>query len=259
MAWLWLCVALAATPDEAVDLLEQGQATEAVDVFEAAATEVSTAGVASGALHYNLGTAYLAAGDTPRAVAHLRAARVAYPRTGDVSHNLALARSALDGVPEPTEDAPSWTGLVTPVELGLLGLLGLLLGTVGGARAVQRREPSLGFFFVWLLGLTVGGAAVWGHMTQHDLPVLVVVDQEAVVRDVAAVTGLEKHRLPPGSEVRVERRLGAFVLVQDGRGRRGWVPADAGLLVGDTTGLLPSGTGPEPARSTPPATAGASD
>ena len=259
MAWLWLCVALAATPDEAIDLLEQGQAAEAVALLEASAAEVGTASVASGALHYNLGTAYLAAGDTPRAVAHLRAARVAYPRTADVSHNLALARSALDGVPDPAEDAPSWTGLVTPMELGLLGLFGLLLSTVGGARAVQRREPSLGFFIVWLLGLLTAATAVWGHKAQHDTPVLVVVGQEAVVRDVAAVSGLEKHRLPPGSEVRVQRRLGAFVLVEDGRQRRGWVPADAGLLVGDTTGLIVMGTAAAPARSTPAAKPGASD
>lgn len=238
MIALWLLGAALAGPlDESVDLLDQGQAAEAVTVLEAAASEVARP---SAALHYNLGVAYLSAGDLPRAVGHLRAARIAYPRRGDVSHNLALARSGLEGVPEPVPVTPSWLGLLTGGELGLLGILLLLGTTLGAARAVQEQRAPWAWLPGWLLGAVVSWVAASGLGVLRDQPVLVVLDQEAVMRDVASVDGLERRRLAPGTEVQVERELGVFLLVSDSRGHRGWVPRGAGLLVGPDMGVKPA-------------------
>jgi hypothetical protein len=59
------------------------------------------------------------------------------------------------------------------------------------------------------------------------------------VRDAAAVDAGERFTLPAGTEVLVERADGAFLLVADGRGRRGWIPANAVVI----------GRGPSPAAS----------
>ncbi|MEQ1507968.1 MAG: hypothetical protein ABMB14_37415, partial [Myxococcota bacterium] len=54
--------------------------------------------------------------------------------------------------------------------------------------------------------------------------------QEIVLRDAPNVNAGERLRLPPGTEIRVVRRSGGFLLIEDGRARRGWVPSNGVAL-----------------------------
>jgi hypothetical protein len=79
-------------------------------------------------------------------------------------------------------------------------------------------------------GLAVLAVASWGARRVAAVPVAVVVDSEAVVRDAASVAASERHRLKPGVEVAVQRRYGGFLLVEDGMGRRGWIAEGTALI-----------------------------
>lgn len=225
---LLICAAHAGGVAEGVEAYDAGQLDAAVEAWDAPRSEGrGTSAVAA----YNIGTAYLRKGDAPRSIVHLRAAARLRPRDGDIQHNLAVARAMLGAVPPAVGLPDTWMSVVTPGELGLLGLLLAALGSVAiGAHRVGR-GPGRGTGAALLLGgLVVGGAAVRGATLLQQHPVAVVTEPEAVLRDGPAVDAGEHHRLPAGSEVRVERSYQGFYLIEDSRGRRGWLAAGAADL-----------------------------
>ncbi|MCB9663132.1 MAG: SH3 domain-containing protein [Alphaproteobacteria bacterium] len=178
------------------------------------------------ALH-DLGVVHYRRGDLPRALAAWRAARELAPRDGDLVHDLALARSELPpGVPEPVGPVHAWMELVTPGEVGVLALLAWLATSVA-AHAWRRRgqplAPALGGLGVAVL-LTV--VALQGRDARLTRPPGVALE-EVLVRDAPSVDAGERFVLPAGTELRAEASRGPFLLVLDGKGRRGWVVADA--------------------------------
>ena len=226
MIWAtWLSIAAAGVVDDGANAFEAGQLDQAISAWEAPRDEGARA---SGIVEYNLGTAWLRKGDAPRAIARLRAAGRLRPRDGAIHHNLALARSELDTVPPAMLLPSAWMSVVTPGELGLLGLLLALLGSgwVVGHRLGRTTSqlPGLGFLTV---GLVIGGIASVGSSSLANHPIAVIVDAEAVLRDAPSVNAGERFRLGPGSEVRVDRQYQAFMLIEDGHGRRGWLAAGA--------------------------------
>lgn len=225
-------LALAGPVGEGATAFEEGRLDEAVATWEEA-----VGGSPSGALLYNLGTAWYRKGDPARAVAYLRAAQQLRPRDGSVHHNLALARSELDRVPPPAAGAVGWSLVVTPGELGLLGVALAALGSLLLAGGVRQKSWTGAGATAWGVGIVVGTVASVGAYQVDAHPIGVVVDHTASLRDAASLSGRPRHDLPVGSEVRVERRYGGFLLVEDGRGRRGWV-ADGGVVVPG----LPSGS-----------------
>lgn len=216
MMFLLTGLACSSAVPEGVAQFDAGKLDDAIHTWDGASEHHS------GVIAYNLGVAYYRAGDLPRAIAELRGASRLRPRDANVQHNLALARSGLQGVPPPVT-APGWTLIVTAGELGLVALLITAVGSalVWGARARGAGAALLAG------GLGLGAFAARASADEDQHPIGVVVDGEAVLRDAADINSGERLRLPPGAEVRVERSLGDFVLVQDGRGRRGWAPANA--------------------------------
>lgn len=203
-----------AIPD-GVAAFEAGSLTTAIETWEKASDQ------RSGVLAYDLGVAYYRKDDLPRAIAELRAAARLRPRDENVQHNLALARSGLTDVPPPVVP-PVWSLLVTAGEIGLTGVL---LAAVGSAMLWAERSRLAGVACL-LAGLGLGGFGARAAAEQQLHPVGVIVDGEVVLRDAADVNAGERLRLPPGTEVQVQRHLGEFVLVVDGRGRRGWAPTN---------------------------------
>ncbi len=245
---IWMLVASlahAGAVAEGAAAYDEGRLDEAIEAWGGVADE---GGRASGVLSYNLGTAWLRKGDAPRAIAHLRAAARLRPRDGAVHHNLALARSELGVVPPAAPLPAGWMAVVTPGELGLLGLLLTVLGSAwlvhewwqrggrpsellragSGDRQVRPVSPVRAAALALLVGgLLVGGTSAVGAQRLAAHPIAVVVDSEAPVRDDASVNAGVPFRLPLGAEVRVDRTYHGFLLVEDGRGRRGWLAAGA--------------------------------
>lgn len=206
---------------------EAGELDQAIEVWQ----EAVDSGNPSGKVLFNLGNAWYRKGDLPRSIAHYRAAQRLRPRDGNVHHNLALARSELEAAPEPVGPRPSWSALGTPGELSLLSLVITLLGSALAFAWWRTRTRGLagGGAVLVGLGLSLAVAAVLGVRAPR---VAVVVDHEAMVRDAPVPEAGTLHQLPPGSEVWVLDRLGDFELVEDGRGRRGWLPSNAVLAPG---------------------------
>lgn len=220
---LWLLLSACAPVADGTEAWEAGDPAGAVEQWS------SVEGRPSAAVHYNLGIAAYRAGDRPLALAHWRAARRIAPRAGDVVHNLAHARGELKGVSAPVPEPTSWMEFATPVELGGLGALLLALASLGLLRSARREEgglvPLLGLAAV---GLVLGVSGVQGA----NAPGVLVLTRDAVLRDAPDATGRERGSLGAGSELYVEAAAGPWVRVWDGAERRGWVPADSGLVAG---------------------------
>jgi hypothetical protein len=214
-------LALASVSDGA-EAFERGDLDAAIAAWEAVRADGAQP---SGVVEYDLGVAWYRKGDMPRSISRFRAAERLRPRDSDVQHDLALARSELGAVPQPVGAEATWMRIVTAGELGVIGFLATVVGSAILLLAPRRLRPHGGAFLVGGLGL--GALGSWGLAAEARHPVAVVVDQEVVLRDSASIDGAERLRLPPGTEVRVVRAADAFLLVEDGKGRRGWAPTNA--------------------------------
>lgn len=228
MIALLLCLAAGAGPlGEGAQAWEEGRLDDAVVLWQGIADE----GSASGRLYYNLGSAWYRKGDAPRAVAYLRAAQRSRPRDGHVHHNLALARSELVGAPRPVGPTAPWQAVATTAELGVVGVL--MCGLASGLAVLGRRRrlpPGL-VAGVGLVGLVAGVGAMATDAAEAERPAGVVLGPGASVRDGAAPDAAVRFQLAAGAEVRSVVRRSGFALVEDSRGRRGWVPEGQLLVV----------------------------
>lgn len=238
LPWVVLLVSLVAVAWVASlmpgrDLVRAGAASlDLGEVPEALATlsPAAASPLASPWVHYDLGVAYYRDGDIPRALAHWRHARELRPRDPSLVHNIALARSQLEGVPAAVGPAAGWEEWVTPWELGLLATFLLGLASFLLVRIHRQGEgPLSGPVALGLVGAVLGLTAVHGSMVQRGEPVAVVVDVPAVLRDSASPQAPATDSLPPGTELRVLRQFSGFYLVLTGGGQRGWVPTGAVL------------------------------
>lgn len=178
---------------------------------------------------YDEGLAWYHAGDLPRALAAWRAARELAPRDADLVHNLAQARSELTGAATPVGMAQPWMEVVTPGEVGLVALLLWVVATRWGWAWRRQGQPVGPFVGAVVVALLLSGLAMLGRDARLHAPVGVTLE-DAVARDAASLQGGQRFVLPTGSEVRAHARSGPFVLVEDGKGRRGWVLTDAVAL-----------------------------
>lgn len=207
--------------------------TAGVDAFEsgdvpgAVAAWSDVEGDPSWRIRYDLGLAAWEQGDVPRAVGLFRGAAQDRPRNPHVSHNLALARGHLSGVPEPAPEALAWLGVVTASEVGWLGALLLSVFSVG---AFRRRERLGGYGVAAVGGLLCVGLSLYGDRAQRAAPVGVAL-ADAVVRDAPVVQGLELGRLTAGTEAIVEGVCNGFARVRTTRPIHGWVPVQSVLIV----------------------------
>jgi tetratricopeptide (TPR) repeat protein len=218
----WAAVAWAGVVADGAAAFQEGKLEEATHLWEA-----GVGASPSGVLLYDLGTVWYRRGDAARSIAYLRGALRLRPRDGSVHHNLALARAELGVVPPPAESAVPWSLVVTPGELGLFGVLLAGVGSLMVGAGLRRDSWTAPGIAALVLGVGVGAVASAGAWQLQWHPVAVVVDQPAALRDAASPRASELGALPVGSEVRVDRRYGGFLLVEDGRGKRGWLPDGA--------------------------------
>ncbi|MEZ4321930.1 MAG: hypothetical protein R3F61_30945 [Myxococcota bacterium] len=227
-ALIWLSLAWAGPVEDGATAWEAGDIEGALEAWKPSAD----GGWGSGPVKFDVGNAYYRRGDLPRAIAYWRAAGDYRPRTSGVSHNLALARSDLSGVPTPVGAPMLWMRILTPGEVGLLGLLSAMLGSAG---LVARRRRKEGLRTPWvgaqLLGIALVALSSWGWWVQTSMPIAVVVDAPAVARATPDIQAEKRLTLQPGAEVAVVKEMRDFLLIETGEGDRGWVPDGAVLRV----------------------------
>lgn len=232
-------VAQSVSPTEAMQVANQkyeaGQYGEAIEIYQS----IVDAGVQDSTLFYNLGNAYYKQGDLGRAILNYRRAQLLSPRDGDVSANLAIARSqTLDQLGTDrglltnfVQIAEEWLTLNEASVLALILWL-LISGLVVVAivlkplrRASLWAAAVLGFFLV--LGLA---SIANRYYLQSTAPPAVIVAGEV---DVTSGPGsaeqyLVEFNLHAGAEVRLlERRPGWRRVALPGNNFQGWVPANA--------------------------------
>lgn len=233
-----LATAVRADEPPLADFLRGNQAYAAARYDEAiAAYEALRAGGSeSGALHFNLGNAYMKRGDIGRAIASYERAARQLPRDPDVAANLSFARErAAIEAPE----RPLWQRLLAPFAARATGgeltvafavawwsMWGLLLARL----LLSRGRLGLGRAAA-LAGLA---AAVIGVSLAVRLTVLetadagvVVAAGETPVRFEPSPNGTEHFVVSPGMDVSLGEERDGWRLIARADGRRGWLPAEA--------------------------------
>jgi hypothetical protein len=172
-------------------------------------------------VYFNLGHAFYANGDLASAAGYWRVSHELAPRSGDISHNLAMVRTELDAADEPVPPLVPWGELLTPNELGALGLTLVVLGLF--LIRARRRRLALGFL---LVGLLVGLQAAQARSSHGQQPIGVCLRDGLQLRELPRLNSPLLGPVGLGSELRVLGVAGPFALVLDGRERRGWVPLE---------------------------------
>ena len=196
------------------------------------------AGAENGPLEFNLGNAYIEAGDTGRAIAaYLRAERF-MPGNGDLERNLAHARSlaagSVGGGPSTllVDSVARWwhlvprgvrTGIGWPAWWLFWGIVAFraLRPAAGRARTVLRAATWVAAAG-WVI---LGGSVIADELLARARPVAVVVEPDVVVRKGNG-EGYERaivETLSPGVEARLLERRPAWVRLGLADGRSGWV------------------------------------
>ena len=220
---------------EAVGAYQAGEYAAAVAQFE----ELVADGVVNGKLYYNLGNAWLKAGDLGRAVLwYERSGLLLGPSDPELRFNREYARGlTLD---EPPETGVEWDRVLlfwrgrVPRSVLVAGVVGLnvafwvLLAArrVWRRRSLRRWATACGGMLVLLL-LTLGADA-W---SARRAPGGVVLPTEVAVRSATSPEATELFRLHAGSLVRVDRRQDDYVRIRYGSQAIGWVPAGAVGLI----------------------------
>lgn len=213
--------------DAAARSYVQGRPAEAAAIYES----IITNGVATPAVLFNQGNAWLQAGEIGRAIASYRRARQLAPRDTDITAALTQARTRVgggSGGAASVTDSGRWLAFLAPNEWALLGLGGIWLwfGVLFLRRFVPRlRDATANLVWVGAALALVGGTAGAVGGWQERRPEAVVLPNEVTVRFGPLEESQSAFTLPGGAEVRITDRKNDWLQVRDAAGRAGWVPS----------------------------------
>jgi len=200
-------------------------------------------GVVNGRLEYNLGNAYLQAGDTGRAILHYRRARLDVPGDPNLEYNLAAARRrCLTYIPPARShhvlrSVFFWHYGTSPRACATLaGVTYVAAFALLAAFAVYRRRALAWCAAAALLVFLATGGSVAMHQyaLRHAPPGVILSSDVTVYRGPG--TGYQRmfeQPLQAGVEFVLRERRGAWWRVELADGQSGWVPAEAAELVSD--------------------------
>jgi hypothetical protein len=227
MILLLASLAVAGPIEDGAARWSTGDMPGAIEIWEQALTQ----GRGSATLHRNLGVAWYRAGDAPRAVAHLRMARLLDPRDPDAAHDLAVLRAEL-ATPAPVDPVAPWLGLATVGEYGVVGLVFFAVASAGAWWARWRTQRVWPWLVVALPALLATAASIEGARRLHVRPAAVVLVSDARLRPEPDPAAPLEQRIMAGSEVAIARSAGEFVLVEADGGHRGWLPSGSVARIG---------------------------
>ncbi len=220
-----------AAPEPAEFWVNGNAAYEAGDFERAVALyrEMQEMGVDNGHVHYNLGNAYLRAGQLGRSIASYRRSLRLLPRDEDAYANLAFARrSARDEIAPPAPPVLVrtllfWHYSLAPNEVvRSVVLVGLGFWIVLALRLYRPASEVLRWSAVCLLAV---GLALGGSLVAHgafDPAIAVVLPQEINLHAAAGEGSVVRFRLHAGTEVRVIEQRPEWIRVELPDGQRGW-------------------------------------
>jgi tetratricopeptide (TPR) repeat protein len=197
----------------------------------AAYEHVVAAGLTSGNLQYNLGNAYMKAGDVGHAILAYERARRLIPGDPDLVANFAYARAQAGA----SDDSPAWERVVFPLAgrastdtlllaasvLYAVLMLALVVARLFPATTRGARVAAIGT----AIALAVVLPSVTYRLVTLDLPGrgVVVAKEDAIVRFEPSATGTAHYTAKPGSVLRLVGERDDWVQVARPDGRRGWV------------------------------------
>ncbi len=211
-------------------LYADGRYAEAAAAYE----RVLATGLASAPTYFNLGNAYLKAGQVgPAVLAYERARRLA-PGDPDVRANLAFAREQAGAV----ESAPWWSRFLplaaswssdTLLLAAALAWWTLALCLVARRLAPRIRRAATRGVLVAAAALLVAGSSAAYRLGTVDLrrAAVVVAPAEVAVRFEPSSTGTVHFQAKPGATLRVLAEREGWVQVARDDGLRGWVERGA--------------------------------
>jgi tetratricopeptide (TPR) repeat protein len=214
------------------DAYFHGRYKEAVEAYE----QVAALGVRSEDLFYNLGNAYLKAGQVGPAIFNYERALVLDPSLDDVQFNLKAAREAARKKGEDrlvgAEGTPAWMRAVQPFTVGGLSWVFLsLYFTVFGILIAQHFMPQ-GFLRVglWAIlaflalgtvgtGVLLGGRLYLGERVEQAI----VLPDSAQVKEGPDPNYQSVFGVHAGLRVRITEKEQDWVRVRLANGLEGWL------------------------------------
>jgi tetratricopeptide (TPR) repeat protein len=225
--------------DRANKLYEQGKFPEAAKAYD----ELIHSGHVSAPLHFNLGNAFLKAGEAGRAIVHYRIARRLAPRDPVIEANLRFARAAVKSGIEKATFWSAWNRIASLNELTLFTaalLWGWLAIQIAGLIQPARKE-TLRRIAVWCgTAAVLAGAwlaALWWE--QIGSRPAVIAAKEAVVRFGPLDESQSAFTLHDGAEVHVRNSKNDWLEIETPGGQLGWIRRDQAVQL-DSPGQSPS-------------------
>ena len=210
-------------------LYGDGRYAEAAAAYE----QILAGGVESGAVQFNLGNAYLKAGDVGRAVLAYERARRLIAADPDLMANLGFAREAARDVSEPSLVQRIVFPLAERTTTGRLALaaaiawwivwLALAGATLAPAAAGIARGVALASGLAFVVTASSGLYRWW--TLERQTTAVVVAKKDVTVRSEPSPTATALFVATPGTVVQIERTREGAALVTSRDGRRGWLEA----------------------------------
>ncbi len=220
----------APTFDSANKLYEEGKFADAAAAYE----KVALSGQTSGPLYFNMGNAFLKAGQIGRAIAAYHQAEQIIPRDPDVRANLQFARRQISG---PSVDPARWQRWLNRLTLNEWTLLTMAAGWILFLLlAAQQRWPAarvaLRAYVIVVLLATLFLCACLGtaYYEARVVRYAIVASKDAVVRLGPVPESQEAFTAHDGAELQVLDQKDEWIAVSAGPGRFGWIRRDQVIL-----------------------------
>ena len=218
---------------DGIDAYHEGRYADAADLLE----RIVKKGVNNPGLYYNIGNAYLKAGQVGPAILWYERAKKELPFDPDLKFNLAYAEALVTDKVDPSfeffnalffwqDDLPTELLKYTAVSLSALFFL------YAGFRTVRRKKVltvagSIGCA-VWIV---VGMMAFYAtyHSVAHRRAV--ILSSEASVRSGTSSNATELFVLHAGTRVKVETVREGYLKIFFSKGKIGWVSRDDAEII----------------------------
>lgn len=205
-------------------------------------------GIKNPYLYYNIGNAYIKAGDIGRAILWYERAKKEIPLDPDLRFNLEYAREFITDRLEISDDSSGigistgidvsdllffWTDHFPPqmVNYSAIGL-SFIFFTYAAIRTVRRRKiftPAGVAIFTALI--IAGSTSSYTYYSQRLSNFAVIISKEASVRSGSAKDATELFLLHSGTKVRVEEIKGDYLKIYFSKDKIGWVSvSDAEII-----------------------------